>query len=97
MTPAKHDSGSNGTDLRVKALPQNGQKTTRHPHEGGCRKKPKSLEPRRTRRAQRKRKALLCALRVLRGSLLFRAFCDSLEGGDQSINSPTSHENAAMS
>ena len=40
----------------------------------GCRKKHKSLEPRRTRRPRRKRKALLCALR---GSLLFRAFCDN--------------------
>ena len=38
----------------------------------------KSLEPRRTRRPQRKRKALLCALR---GALLFRAFCTALEGG----------------
>ena len=45
------------------------------------RKKHKSFEPRRTRRAQRKRKALLCALRVLRGSLLFRAFCDALLHG----------------
>ena len=44
-----------------------------------CRKKHKSLEPRRTRRAPRKRKALLCALR---GSLLFRAFCDALLRAD---------------
>ena len=43
----------------------------------GCRKKHKSLEPRSTRRTQRKRKALLNALRVLCGSLLFRDFCDA--------------------
>ena len=48
----------------------------------GCCKKHKSLEPRRTRRSQRKRKALLCALRVLRGSLLFRAVCDALHRED---------------
>ena len=54
-----------------------------YPCAGDCRKKLKSLEPRRTRRAQRKRKVLLCALRVLRGSLLFRAFCDNLEGGNR--------------
>ena len=42
-----------------------------HPREGGCHKKQKSLEPRRTRRPLRKRKALLCALR---GSLLSEPF-----------------------
>ena len=47
----------------------------------GRRKKLKSLEPRRTRRPLRKRKALLSALRVLRVSLLFRGFCDSLSQG----------------
>ena len=52
----------------------------------GCCKRHKSLEPRRTRRAQRKRKALLCALRVLRGSLLFRAFWDTLRGGERGIS-----------
>ena len=52
--------------------------TIPHPRLRGCRKKHKSLEPRRTRRPQRKRQALLCALRALRGSLLFRAFCDTL-------------------
>ena len=53
-----------------------------------CRKKHKSLEP---RRAQRKRKALLCALR---GSLLFRVFCDTRYSraereGDAVINRET--------
>ena len=55
------------------------------------RKKHKSFEPRRTRRALRKRKALLCALRVLRGSLLFRAFCDSLRRRDDKWDGSRSH------
>ena len=49
----------------------------------GCRKKPTSLEP---RRPLRKRKAPLCALRVLRGSLLFRAFCDALQTGHHCLH-----------
>ena len=52
-------------------------RVSRQPPSRGCRKKHKSLEPRSTRRTQRKRKALLSALRVLRGSLLFRDFCDA--------------------
>ena len=66
-----------------------------YPCAGDCRKKLKSLEPRRTRRAQRRTFLFLCALRVLRGSLLFRAFCDNLEGGNPLLTANSSLEKKA--
>ena len=56
--------------------------TTPEPLVRDCRKKHKGLEPQRTQRAQRKRKAFLC---VLCGSLLFRAFCNTLVRGWRKI------------